>query len=456
MIGTPIMRKAALAAALFIALVGARQRTVRPPAAPAPQPVIGPTFSKEIVRIFQESCQSCHRPDDIAPFSLLTYEDAKPHAQMIKLMTRTRQMPPWKPAPGCGDFAEERVLSQSAIDLITKWVDNGAPEGNRADLPAPLPFNGEWIGGTPDLVLGSAEPYTPPASGDMYRCFTIPTNLTADQYISTIDFKPGDRETVHHVIAFIDTSGESAALDANDAAPGYQCFGGPGFTITSLDSSTLGGWAPGSRPVSLPAGTAFLLPKASRVVLQVHYHPHHGAPGPDQTQIGVYYSKTPPTKLMRILPLINDTFTIPPNNSNYKVTAEFTVPKIPGFSTDSHAWLIAPHMHLLGRKMKVTATRPNGQTECMIDITDWDFNWQGMYRYKNAVAIPGGTKLSLEAFYDNSSENFRNPNNPPRPVSWGEETTDEMCIAFIGVTLDAENLASGQRANASWMRRVNQ
>ena len=440
------MRRIILVVAIAVTLLGAK--ATKPPKWSAQQSADSPTFSKEVVRVFQEHCQSCHHPGDIAPFSLMTYADAKPYAQQIKLMTKTHQMPPWKPAPGCGDFADERVLPQSTIDLIAKWVDNGAPEGNRADLPAPLSFNGGWVNGQPDLVLGNSEAYTAPAHGDEYRCFTIPTNTTEDKYISTIDFRPGDRETVHHVIAFIDTGNESAQLDAKDAGPGYQCFGGPGFAITSLDSSTLGGWAPGSRPVTLPEGVAFRLPAASRVVLQVHYHPHGDGPKPDQTQIGVYYSKTKPAKTMNILPLVNQTFTIPPNNANYKVNASFTVPAIPGVNMDTHAWIVAPHMHLLGKSMKVIATLPNGSTQCLINITDWDFNWQGMYRFKQAIAIPARTTLSLEAIFDNSADNPRNPNTPPKPVSWGEETTDEMAIAFVGVTFDAQNLTLGQNVDS--------
>jgi hypothetical protein len=287
----------------------------------------------------------------------------------------------------------------------------------------------------------------------MYRCFTMPTNLTADQYVAAVDVKPGDRNTVHHVIAFIDTTGASANLETQDAEPGYQCFGGPGFSITNVDSSTLGGWAPGARPVMLPDGVAYSLPANSRVVLQVHYHPHNGSPKPDQTQIGIYFAKTKPTKLLRVLPLINQTFTIPPNDSNYRVVAPpngpFTIPFV-----NTHVWLIAPHMHLLGRKMQVTATPPDGQPQCLININDWDFNWQGMYRYNNPIALPAGTRLSLEAFYDNSTDNIRNPNSPPKAVSWGEQTTDEMCIAFIGFTIDSENLANGQKADASWLPKI--
>src|SRR5664279_4226537 len=203
-----------IASAFGLALIAARQRAVLHPA--PPQITNGPTFSNEVVRVFQNRCQSCHHPGDIAPFSLMTYADAAPHADAIKYMTQTRQMPPWKPTPACGDLADARVLTSDEIDLIGRWVDNGAPEGNVADLPPMKNFDGGWALGQPDLVLSYAEPYTPPLTSDVYRCFPMPTNLPVDSYVSAIDIKPGDRQTVHHVIAYIDTSGDAQKLDAAD------------------------------------------------------------------------------------------------------------------------------------------------------------------------------------------------------------------------------------------------
>ncbi|HEV8432001.1 MAG TPA: ascorbate-dependent monooxygenase [Thermoanaerobaculia bacterium] len=427
-------------AAVALMFIGARQRAVVHPAVPQ-----GPTFSNEVVRIFQSHCQTCHHPGDIAPFSLMDYTSAKPEAFNIRSMVQTHQMPPWKPVQGCEEFAEARgPLPQSDIDTIVKWVNNGAPEGDPKNLPTPIDFSSGWTLGQPDLVLTNPDPYTPPATGDMYRCFTLPTNLPADTYVSAIDIHPGDRASVHHVIAYIDTSGDSVNLDANDPGPGYTSFGGPGFTITNPNASSLGGWAPGMRALNLPSDIAFLLPANSRVVLQVHYHPHDGAPKADQTSIGIYFAKQKPKQILRILPLVNDMFTIPPNDPAYQVSASFTTP------VAAHLWLIAPHMHLLGRKMNVNMTF-GSQQSCLINIDDWDFNWQGIYRFVNPVPAFPFTTFKMTATFDNSDSNPRNPNFPPKPVSWGESTTDEMAIAFIGFTIDGENLATGQMADASWV-----
>jgi hypothetical protein len=234
---------------------------------------------------------------------------------------------------------------------------------------------------------------------------------------------------VHHVLTFIDTTGESVALDEADPGPGYTCFGGPGFDIPG---GTLGGWAPGSRPLELPDGVGLQLPAASRVVMQVHYHPHHAAPEPDRTALGIYFSKEPPARQLFFIPVIDRNFTIPPNNASYQVTAQLPI-RTP---FPLKLWFIAPHMHLLGKKMNVQLQPLNGTPQCLIDIQDWDFNWQGAYRFNEPITIPTGSQFLLTAQYDNSSSNARNPNDPPKAVSWGEATTDEMCIAFLGLTID--------------------
>jgi hypothetical protein len=420
-----LMKRLSIAVAVLLVASNAfaRQRAVRHPSTQQ-----APTFSNEVVRILQQNCQSCHHAGDIAPFPLITYEDAAPRAALIKFMTSSRQMPPWKASDGCGEFSNDRVLAPNEIATIAKWVDAGAPEGDRSLLPPPRDFSSNWELGTPDFIVASEEAFTPPPHTDTYRCFTLPTNLTSDAYVRAVDTHPGDRQTVHHLISFIDTTGASVALDEAEPGPGYTCFGGPGFDLPG----TLGGWAPGTRPFELPDNVGFELPALARIVLQVHYHPHHSEPTPDRTEFGVYLSKKKPEKMMRIIPLINQTFTIPPNDEAYRVTAQLPIP-VP---FPVKLWFVAPHMHLLGKKMNVEVTRPNASPECLVDIQNWDFNWQGAYFYEKPISIPAGSRLALTALFDNSSKNPKNPNDPPKPVSWGEQTTDEMCLAFLGITID--------------------
>jgi mono/diheme cytochrome c family protein len=388
-----------------------------------------PTFNKEIIRIFQEKCQGCHRPGDIAPFSLLTYKDAQPRASAIHEATSTGEMPPWKPAAGCGEFEGERRLTSKEIELIARWATGGAPEGSPDDLPPARDLSGDWPEGKPDLIVAMAESYTPPADRDMYRCFSIPTESKVDLAVRMVDTLPGNRGIVHHMIAVVDTTGESAALDEADPGPGYTCFGGAGFN----SSGGLSGWAPGSRPSPLPDGTAIRVPAGSRIVMQVHYHPHHGHGGSDKTALGLYLAKSPVARWLQFLTLKNSSFIIPAGAKNHRVEAAATIP----VGVVASVWNVTPHMHLLGRTMRVDATLPDGTTACLVNIDDWDFNWQGTYVYRKPVILPGGTKLKLVATYDNSADNPKNPQSPPRDATWGNETTDEMCFTTLGVTYGA-------------------
>jgi hypothetical protein len=404
---------------LVIPMLGARRRVTLPPH--------GPTFNREVVRILQQNCQSCHRPGDIAPFSLLTYQDAAARADEIKFMTKTRQMPPWKAAEGCGDFVGVRAMSAQDIATIAAWADAGAPEGNAADLPAALTFNDSWALGTPDLVLSMPKPFTPPPDRDEYRCYSIPASATQDLWVSAIDFRPGDRGTVHHIVPFLDTTGASAKLDKN--GNGYQCFGGSGLT----EPDVLGAWSPGARVTPLPSGTAVLIPKGSRVIMQVHYHPHFGKVLPDQTEIGLYTAKEEVRKRMHYDFAANTQFVLKAGVADQRVDAFVPLPE------DIELVSIYPHMHLLGKRMSVEAILPDGSKVCMIDVPKYEFNWQGAYLYRNPLALPHGSQIHIEAHYDNSDDNINNPNTPPRDVRWGEASTDEMCIALVGYTTASGN-----------------
>jgi hypothetical protein len=391
------------------------------------------TWSKDVAPIVQQHCQGCHRPGDIAPFPLVSYLDAYRQRQKVLRMVERRKMPPWKPVAGFGEFLDVRRLGESEIASIRDWVAAGAPEGDPKDLPPPRQWPDTWTLGAPDTVLAPESAFEVPSSdGDLYRCFVIPTRFAEDRYLSAVEFVPGNRKIVHHVLAYLDTTGASVALDEADPGLGYTCFGGPGFAATG----GIGGWAPGAPPQANPDGVGVLLPAGARVVMQVHYHNRQRGPESDRTRIGLHFVSKPVDKRVRSIPVLNRGFFIPPGAPHHEVRASYTIP--PG--RDMHAIGIAPHMHLLGREMKVTATYPDGTVAPLIYIDDWDFHWQGTYTFARPVPLPGGTRIDVEAVYDNSPTNRRNPSTPPRAVGWGEATTDEMCIAFVRVTVDAESL----------------
>lgn len=408
---------------LALLTVGAgRRRAVRPPGPP--------TFNLQIVRILQQRCQPCHHEGGIAPFALVDYEDVWERSGLVRLMVESRRMPPWKAAEGCGKFLGERRLSDAEIATIVEWVDSGAAEGDPGDLPNPLVFDEEWTLGAPDLVLANEVTYTPPSEKEAYRCFSIPTGLLADRWVKSIDVRPGDRKAVHHVIPYVDRSGVSRILDSVTPEPGYECFGGPGFVTTEL----LGGWSPGATPTTLPHGTAVLLPANSRVVMQVHYSPYFGVPEPDRTELGLYFAEEEITKQLRYSFVLEDSFAIPPGEEDYLVVAERGVPPIPA-TRPLELVSVYPHMHLLGKSIRVL--RVDGdETSCLIDIPAYEFDWQQNYVYSQPRSLPAGTRLRVECHFDNSSSNPNNPNAPPKTVRWGEESTDEMCLALVGYTLE--------------------
>ena len=405
-------------------------RTVDPRPPSAAEPV---TFNKQVVRILQNNCQKCHRDGGIAPFSLTTYADAFAKRAQISIAVSGRVMPPWHAGAGCADYRNDPSLSAQDIATLTQWVAAGAVEGDARDLPPPRTFGDGWSLGQPDMVLAMPEPMRPDFSrGDVYRCFVLPTGLQQDRYVSAAEVVPGSPTMVHHVILFVDSTGVSEQLDAQEPGPGYTCFGGPGFSMVS----SLGAWAPGNAPSLLPDGIGMPLPGNSRVVMQVHYSALAGVSESDRTSVGVYFARSAVRKRFLFVPVINTDFVIPAGAADQEVRA--SIPFIP-FGV--HVYSITPHMHLLGRKMTVRATMADGSSRCLVDVPDWDFHWQRTYEFRDPIALPFGSRVDLTARYDNSAENPQNPNSPPREARWGEATTDEMCIAFLGVTVDAENLA---------------
>ncbi len=386
------------------------------------------TYSGQIAPILWKNCAGCHRPGEVGPFSLLTYEDAAKRADFLADITATRRMPPWKAEPEFGKFHDERRLSQAEIELIAKWAATGAPEGDRKELPKPPEFPTGWQLGEPDLVLKMSEPFSIPSGGrDVYRCFVIPIPIEKDRMVSAVEFRPGNRKVVHHAILYLDANGQGRKKEGADGKPGFVSFGGPGITPTG----GLGGWAPGVMPRFLPDGIVKYVKKGSDLVMQIHYHPS-GKPETDASVVGIHFSKKPVRKIVTGIAVLQPKLDIPPGDKHHEVLAESGV-----LPVDVNVLGVSPHMHNLGREFKVVATRPGSAAEVpLIWIKDWDFNWQGAYQFETPVRLPKGSSIKVQAVYDNSGENPKNPNNPPKLVHWGEQTTDEMCLCGVQVFTD--------------------
>ncbi|HVN07284.1 MAG TPA: hypothetical protein VMT86_22850 [Bryobacteraceae bacterium] len=383
-----------------------------------------PTFNKDIAPILYHNCAACHRPGEVAPFSLLTYSDAAKRAGLIAAITQKRVMPPWKPEPGFGSFANERRLTDRQIALLGEWAKAGAPEGDPQDKPAPPVFSSGWEGGQPDKILTMSRKVSVRADGpDEYRCFVLPLNDDHEVYLSGFEFRPGNRRVVHHALIFADATDMARKLAADSPDGGYTCFGGPGFPPVAL----LGGWAPGASPPPNSPELSQMLPAGADVVVQIHYHPS-GKSEEDQSSIGLKFSG-PPTKGRTGIILSSRHIDIPAGDSHYVVKQSVTLPR------DVDVFGITPHAHYLGKEMKVEAGLPDGTVVPMIWIKDWDFNWQGQYRYRQPLHLPKGTQIRMEYVYDNSDNNPRNPAHPPIRVQWGEETRNEMAVLFLGVVL---------------------
>lgn len=422
---------AALAAALCF---GAAQ----PPrgdahAAPAPKKQVAKvTFSHDIAPILYQNCATCHRPGQIAPFPLISYEDASKRAKQIAQVTQSRYMPPWKAAPGYGNFQHARVLTPTQISMLQTWADNGALAGDLTKLPKLPDYPGGWLLGKPDLIVKMPKPFTVPADGpDLQECFVPSVSIPQDEYVVAYQFRPSNPHVVHHALFFTDGSGvareKQARSEADGHTVGYPSFGGPGF----LPTSVLGAWVPGTEPEPLPAGVAKLVPKNNDIVIQIHFHPT-GKPETEQSELGVYFAKTPPKKIVQGILAADFALNIPAGAKDYVARDSFVMP------IDCKAISIQPHAHLLCKDMKVTATLPDGKVEPMIWIKNWDWNWQGAYQYAQPMALPKGTRIDMVYTYDNSSDNLHNPNNPPKAVRFGEQTTDEMALCGIEVIADDE------------------
>ena len=426
------MRRAAWTLVLLLAAGVVKTVAAKPgsrllSAAPASAPAAQVTYNRDIAPIVFRSCAMCHRPGEAAPFSLMTYSDVKKRAHQIAEVTRSRIMPPWLPEPQELKFADELRLTKAEIGLIGRWVEQGAVEGNPADLPAQPKFVEGWQLGKPDMILTASKPLIlPPQGTDTYWNFTFPVPIHETRWVKAVEIRPGDKRYVHHANILIDRTGASRKREAEPGAG----FGGMEIRIESSvfdPDSHLLFWKPGTVPYVEPEGLALRLDKGTDLILNTHLQPS-GKPEVIQPTIGLYFTSHPATKFPMLLQLENDVkLDIPPGVKDFLVTDDFTLP------VDVELLAIYPHAHYLGKDIRAFATLPGGETRTLIHIPQWNLNWQAVYRYAQPVLLPKGTVVSLRYVYDNSADNPLNPNLPPARVVAGNRSSDEMCHLWLQV-----------------------
>jgi len=394
-------------------------------------PLQVPTYTRDIAPLLAERCGMCHVPEGSAPFSLLTYEDAKRHAAEIAAVTRTRDMPPWKADPENGPFAGQRPLTGDEIDRIQQWVAGGAVEGERADeratfpekSAAPAQQSSGWRLGPPDLIVTLPQAYSLQAEGtDVFRIFVIPLPVTKTRFVRGLEFRPGNPR-VHHANIRLDKTGTSRALDAADPGPGYS-----GLIARSANypEGHFLGWTPGQVAPLLPKDLSWRLDPHTDLVIETHMQPS-GRRETVQPSIGLYFSDTPPTRTPAMLRLSRQNIDIPAGDAQYIVSDSYVLP------VDVDVQAVQPHAHYRGRDILGEATLPDGTTRQLIHIADWDFRWQHVFRFEHPLHLPKGTMLSMRWSYDNSPNNPRNPERPPKRALWGQHSSDEMGDLWIQV-----------------------
>lgn len=382
-----------------------------------------PTYCRDIAPVLNANCVTCHRPGEVAPFSLLTYKDARKHGKTIVAVVKKKIMPPWKAVPGYGDFVGARQLSDDQIASIDKWVKAGMPEGDRKDLPASPTFVSGWQLGPPDIVLEMPEPYNLPAEGrDMHRNFVLPLELPERKYIHAVEYRPSNRRVVHHAVLMMDPTQSSRKKDEADVGPGFTQVLLPGRMLPG----NMGIWTPGWQPVPLPEGLSVPWPKGADFVLQLHLH-LSGKPESEQSKIGIYLTDQPPSKSTVDLLLEDRRIDIAPGQKAYRTRDYLFLP------AEVDIFGLFPHMHWLGKEVKVTAKILGGEEQTLLWINDWNFKWQMYYQNVKPVRLPAGTELLMECVHDNSADNPNNPSLTPQRVVFGEQTFNEMSDVVVQV-----------------------
>jgi peroxiredoxin len=371
-----------------------------------PAPV---TYARHVAPILQRSCVECHRPGQIGPFALETYEDARDWSDTIAEVVAAGRMPPWHADPRFGEFANDRSLPEADRKTLLAWVAQGCPRGDDKDLPAPRVFPQGWGIGEPDRVLTMKEAFAVPAvapkGGIPYQHFVLDTNLPEDVWVKAVEARPGNRAVVHHMLVYI---GDAPAESGGETA----------------DRDTLVGYVPGSKPTFYPDGLSKRIPSGSKLVLEMHYTAN-GTAQSDRSSVALVFTRQPPRHEVRSRFVLNSKFAIPPGAASHEVTATTT------FDKPAVLLSLTPHMHLRGKDFLFRAVYPDGRAEVLLSVPRYDFNWQHTYGLKKPLAVPAGTRIECVAHFDNSRGNPNNP-DPLQLVRWGDQSWEEMMLGVVG------------------------
>lgn len=397
-----------------------------------------PTFNKDVLPIFQKNCQICHRPGEIAPMPLLSYQDARPWAKAIKAQVAARKMPPWFADPAYGHFQNERGLSEQDVRTIESWVDAGAPEGDPKGKPAPVVWNDGW-NIRPDAIFQMPDPYTVPAKGTLdYLYVVIPTGFTKDTWVTVAEIRPGAPSVVHHALAVVRPPGSEWLKEAKPFVPYMPPLASgdsgnrddPQSKPVDMSYELLAAYSPGMQAQRFDIDrSAKLIPARSDIVLQVHYSPNGKTPVPDQTRVGVTLTEDAPPKRFYSAVAASANWTIAPGDAHAEGRARLT------FGEPVELVYVQPHMHVRGKDMTVRLTYPDGRSETILSVPRYDFHWQIVYYLAEPLQLPQGTRVEAIAHWDNSANNPNNP-DPSATVKYGFQSSDEMLNANMGVIVD--------------------
>jgi hypothetical protein len=437
-------RVSAAAAALAVCWGAAAVRVTGAEQAPRPALAI-PTFAKDVAPILFKNCTSCHRPGEIAPMSLLTYEDARPYAKAIRDEVSEGHMPPWHADAPHGTFHNERGLTAAEKEILVTWANNGAPQGDAKDLPRAPEYADGWQIGKPDAVFEMAEDYKVAAEGVVqYEYFYVPTNFTEPKWVEAIEVRPGNRAVVHHVLVYYRAAPDlqrTNVLQFNPRTARLPEERAAGIRLNAPKQGLpprrlIATYAPGTNPQVAPAGTAFRLEAGGIIELQVHYTTT-GEAATDRTTVGLVFAKTPNVREVRASQFVNGTFTLPAGAADVAVDAEV------GFLQDTTVWGLFPHTHLRGKRWRYVLELPDGTKKTILDVPRYDFNWQTYYMFKDPLQLPKGARIVSTAWYDNSPANKWNP-DAKIDVKWGDQTWEEMQYTGILFSPIAAATASTQ------------